>query len=540
MVAGMDRYLATKQRVESLEFPNTFRELIDRAAEQYGDRPAINFFEMEQQCSYQQLRDQVYALADGLHQKGVGKGSHVALMMSNRIEFPLTWLAFGVLGAVMIPINTRYTSSELDYVFNDGDVDFVVLEDQFLPVLDGMEQRPQACTDAHVIVVGDAEGSSYPRWADVQASGRADFVTSWDVSAEDLINIQYTSGTTGFPKGCMQTQSYWTLMGAAIFESLVEPVASILTDHSYFYMDPLWQLTMGLYGGATVYAASRLSASQFLPRVQKFEIEFAWFPRPLISSPANPEERNTKLKKMFIGGASAEGIRNIRERFGVKVSDGYGMTEIGPGLAVADEIEDDDILGTCGVPAAYRECKVVREDGTECDANEPGELWVRGNGVFKGYYNKPEANAESFVDDWFRTGDTFIKTEKGFFKIIGRIKDMIRRSSENISALEVEMAVITHPDVELAAALPVPDDYRGEEVKIYVMLRGDATQETLPPENIIAHCESRLAAFKVPRYVEYVSELPLTPTLKVSKPKLKQVKEDLRIGSWDHLEKTWH
>ncbi len=541
MTTDMQRYLAVKQRVEQeVAYPENFCQLINRAAELHSDKSGINFFERDESCTFSELRDRVFALADGLHQQGIVKGSHVAIMINNRIEFPLTWLALGVLGAVMIPVNVRYTANELDYVLNDGDADFFILEACFLPLLKTMDKRPADLVDGRIITVGDTEQKeSYGCWEDVQTSGSKTYQPDWEVSAEDLLNIQYTSGTTGFPKGCMQSQRYWIYMGAGVFEMIPEKVGSILTDHSYFYMDPLWQLVMGLYGGATVYAASRMSASQFLPRVQKYNIEFAWFPRPLIGAPADPEERNTSLKKMFIGGASAEGIRNIRERFGVSISDGYGMTEIGPGLYVPDEITDPDILGSCGLPAAFRECKVMNSERRECDADERGELWVRGPGVFNGYYNKPEANAESFVDDWFRTGDTFVRSDKGYHKIVGRTKDMIRRSSENIAALEVEMALAIHPAIELAAALPVPDDYRGEEVKVYLMLRDNATRESLPPADVIAHCQTKLAAFKVPRYIEYVQQLPLTPTMKVAKHKLKAVKEDLREGCWDNLDQVW-
>lgn len=541
MITDLQRYQAVKKRVEQeVVYPDNFLQLINRAAELNPDKTALHFFERDESCTFSELQDRVFALADGLHQQGIVKGSHVAIMLTNRIEFPLTWLALGVLGAVMIPINVRYTANELDYVLNDGEAEFFLLEECFLTLLTAMEKRPPRLVDEHIISVGESEQKEpYTNWEEVQASGCATYRPDWQVSTEDLLNIQYTSGTTGFPKGCMQSQRYWIYMGAGVFEMIPEKVNSILTDHSYFYMDPLWQLVMGLYGGATVYAASRMSASQFLPRVQKYNIEFAWFPRPLIGAPANPEERNTSLKKMFIGGASAEGIRHIRERFGVSISDGYGMTEIGPGLFVPDEITDPDILGSCGLPAAFRECKVINSEGQECGADEPGELWVRGPGVFNGYYNKPEANAESFVDDWFRTGDTFVRSAKGYHKIVGRTKDMIRRSSENIAALEVEMSLAMHPAIELAAALPVADDYRGEEVKVYLMLRDNATAESLPPAEVIAHCATKLAAFKVPRYIEYVQQLPLTPTLKVAKHKLKAEKADLREGSWDNLDQVW-
>jgi crotonobetaine/carnitine-CoA ligase len=177
----------------------------------------------------------------------------------------------------------------------------------------------------------------------------------------------------------------------------------------------------------------------------------------------------------------------------------------------------------------------VREDGSDCDVNEPGELLVRGEGLLTGYYNKPEATDEAFEGDWFHTGDLFIRTEKGYYKIVGRVKDMIRRSSENISALEVEQALTMVDGVKQVAVVAVPDDYRGEEVKAYLLLEQGQTPETLPPANVLAGARERLAEYKVPRFIEYVTDFPYTPSQKVAKAELVKQKDDLRQGAWDAL-----
>jgi len=301
-------------------------------------------------------------------------------------------------------------------------------------------------------------------------------------------------------------------------------------------MDPQWQLVMALHCGARLNVAGRLSASQFIHRVKTYDIDMAWIPRPLLSQKSSPDDINLPLKKLFIGGASAENIAQLQQRFGIKVSNAYGMTEIGPGLIVPEEISDAEVLGTCGLIAPFRQCKVVLENGEQAAANVPGELWIKGDGIFKGYYNKPEANKESFVDGWFRTGDKFIQTENGYFKIIGRFKDMIRRSSENISAMEVEYVLSQHPKIEQAAVVAVPDEYRGEEIKAFVLLREPT--KAFAPEQIIDHCQTRLAAFKIPRYIEFVSDFPYTPSKKIAKHKLLETNKDLTANSWDKTKRA--
>lgn len=535
----LDNYWKSKIDIENQQLPENFRELINRAAEKYGEQCAINCFDQGKSLSYIALRNNVNRLANGLNSIGIGKDSHVAVMLSNRIEFHITWLALGVLGAVMLPVNTRYTVSELDYLINDGEGEFFITEVEFIPLLKSMLKRPEQLTDDNVVVVDDMAIKPYANWFDLQKSGSAEFLPEWGIKSTDLMNIQYTSGTTGFPKGCMQPQRYWIVLGATCY--LMNPtIKSLLSDHPVFYMDPQWQLIFGLYGGATVYSASKLSASKFIERLNRFNIDMAFFPRPLISEVATADHIKTPLKKLFTLGMGINAQKKISKTMGLWAFDLFGMTEIGMGVGVPNELAGDvDVLGTCGVAGPFREARVVLDDGTEADINEVGELWIRGDSIFQGYYKKPEANAESFSGDWFKTGDLFIRDSKGYHRIVGRKKDMIRRSSENISALEVEQVLSVHAQIKQAAAVAVPDDYRGEEVKIYLLLRDGETKETIPPHVVLDHCRTKLAEFKIPRFIEYVTELPYTPSEKVAKHKLVANKENLRAGSWDALEQKW-
>jgi crotonobetaine/carnitine-CoA ligase len=195
--------------------------------------------------------------------------------------------------------------------------------------------------------------------------------------------------------------------------------------------------------------------------------------------------------------------------------------------------------GSCGRPSPFRELRIVDEHGNTLGPNEPGELVVRGPGILLGYYKNPEATKAAFFGDWFRTGDVARRDERGYFYIVGRLKEMIRRAGENISAREVESVLRMMPEVAEAAAVPVPDATRGEEVKVYVVLKPGVASDALPPPASAAHCERNLARFKVPRYYAYRDSLPKTPSEKIAKHKLVAELPDLRQGAYDRVDGCW-
>ena len=538
-VATKEYFQEKKSIEENFHFPENIQALIDRAADLYPTTLAINCFEQEPQAqsiTYADLRVSIYKLADGLQQQGIIKGTHVAVIMSNRIEFPISWLALAVIGAVMIPVNPAYTSTELDYVLNDSDAEFLIIEDQFLSTLEAMNKRPEAMTDESIIIVTDKDINN--NWNSLMSSGSENADYHYQVNSHDLLNIQYTSGTTGFPKGCMQSQRFWVMAGC-IAALRNKDIKSVLADSPFFYFDDQWMVIMGLYSGITVHVSEGMSVRRFLDWIEDHEIELAYFPTPILETPPSSRETATSLKK-FIGFAlNAELTHLVEERFNVLTRDSFGMTEVGVGLLVPDTVNSDAALDSCGLPAPFRDVKIVDDNGNEVESGSPGELWIKGPGIINGYYKKPKANKETFVDGWFRTGDVFIADALGFYTIVGRMKDMIRRSMENISALEVETAIRSKQGIEDAAAIAVPDKKRDEEVKIYVLLSAGYTTEQISPADIIIHCQQRLAPFKIPRYFEYVKSFPYTPSAKVAKHQLKDMKTDLRKDSWDELDQCW-
>ena len=229
----------------------------------------------------------------------------------------------------------------------------------------------------------------------------------------------------------------------------------------------------------------------------------------------------------------------FEKRWNVPWREGFGMTETGADLMVP--LEDTECVGTgaMGKPVSTKEAKVIDEDGKEVPDGAVGELVMRGEPMMLGYWNKPEATEAFFKDGWAHTGDLVYKDEKGFYHWVGRLKDMIRRTGENISSVEVEGVLMEHEKIALAAVVPVPDKLRGEEVKAYIVLKQGETADAVPPQEIVEFAKQKLAYFKVPRYIEYAEDLPRTPSERVEKHKLIAAKNDLRVGSYDAVDKIW-
>lgn len=538
MDPGIAEMQAAADAIAAMDFPTSIGAFVAERAATLGDAPAAVWFEDGITLSYAELHRRSDALAAALMARGIRKGAHVALMMPNVPEFVLSWFALAKLGAVLVPTNTAYTATELDYLLNQSDAQALIVDASLLPALEGMSKRPAVLDDARVFVRGG--GAPYVSLDAMLAEDRV-WNAPWPVVSTDLMSLQYTSGTTGFPKGCMLTHDYWLLLALSAASGMgADAVKTSLLWAPFFYMDPQWQLLMTMQLGGTAYVAKRMSLTRFFDWTRDLAINYTYFPEAALKT-LEPSARDREMSLRYINafGWSPASVKEAEERFGVIARDSFGMTEIGAGMLVPVAATHKLDKRTCGVAAPFRQTRVIGDDGKECAPGEAGELQVRGRSILLGYYKRPDANAESFDGEWFRTGDLFIRDEDGYLSIVGRIKDMVRRSSENISAREVEAVLEELPQVEEAAVVPVPDPLRKEEVKAYLKLKPGVAREDFPLDALFEHCRKNLAAFKVPRYVAFIDDYPRTPSHKIAKPKLIAAAGDLRADSFDRVDDIW-
>lgn len=523
--------------------PATLGELIRERALTLGDTIAGNWFDDNVTYTYRDLDTNADRLASSLLAHGVRKGTHVAVMLPNVAAFPITWIALGRIGAVMVPVNVTYTPHELNFVLEDSDAQFLVIDNELLPVLESVAPFPSLLSDVRVVVHGDCSGAAYLSWEQLVSEGEAPFCAPSSVVASDLLNLQYTSGTTGFPKGCLLSHDYWMLISrqAALMRGGGGEVRNVLVWAPFFYMDAQWQFLMTLWLSGTAFVARRMRLTRFHDWLREHRIHMCIYPEVAFKHASAPEsDASLYLKYLSIYGWGVEARRDVERRYKIVAREGYGMTEVGGATHVPPDAVHMAHTNSCGLAMPFRELRIVDMDGNDVEVGEEGELWVAGRAIFWGYYKRPEANAESFRGRWFRTGDVFRRDANGYYYIVGRIKDMIKRAGENIAAIEVEAALRAMPEIEEAAVVAVPDSFRREEVKAYLKLREGLTPKEVPPAHVFAHCARHLASFKVPRYLAYVTEdFPRTPTRKIIKRALIEEVSDLRVGAFDRVDDVW-
>lgn len=530
-----------RARCEAADLPSNFVELLERCADDYGTTTVWRFFEHDGRwatLNYQELRDAVFRLSSALTDFGIAPGDHVILMANNRPEFPLIWLALGCIGAVMIPANIRYTSREIDYVFTDGDASFAIVDAEFVGIFANGERASAIATPDKLLTIDAVDG--FRSLGEIFDAATTTRPPTEALGRDTLVNIQYTSGTTGFPKGCMLSHDYWILMGFLGSRQLGVPISNVLVAQNFYYMDAQWLLVLTMQQGGTYFVAGRPSARKFMGWVHEFDIHFCLMFEPIFKQPPSPLDAPNPLRVINIFGLTPANHKILESRFDVRAREAFGMTEIANALYMPIQEEGMVGSGSCGIPTPFREAKVMASIEREAEPNEIGELWVRGRSIMQGYYKKPEANAELFQPGgWFRTGDRFLRDAAGYFYYKGRSKDMIRRNSENVAAREVETVLRELSQVEEAAVVAVPDELRGEEIKAYIKLRpGDASSDDIT-SIVLDHCAAHLAKFKIPRYVGYVESFPMTASGRVEKKTLINGVEDLRVNSYDAQDRVW-
>jgi acyl-CoA synthetase (AMP-forming)/AMP-acid ligase II len=493
--------------------------LADEAATRFAAAPLWVSIDDGSRLSFADFRRLTLKCAHALRAIGVAHGAHVAVLLPNAPAYAITWFALARLGAVMIPVNSRNTSRELAYVLRDCDANFLVIDSEYLPVYEGMENRDRFVGRANVIVHGGGGNAGSRVWDAIVSAAPESAIDLDGVRPDTRMSIQYTSGSSGMPKGCVLTQDYWIVLGTVRAQQ-GPPAKRILIDKPMSYMGGMWRFLMCLCLGASAYVARQFTLTGLQQRLIDHRIDFFSATDAVAKLPEHPDIKSLDIAWISISGLSKGLHRALEEKFHAPVRELYGLTETGSTIYMPADAGLMSGSGSCGLPAPFRECRIVDEHGIDVKRGEVGELWVRGRGILIGYHNNPEADRAAFAGDWFRTGDLFQQDADGFYYIRGRIKDSIRRSGENIAAREVEAVAAGTPGVLECAAVAVPDVLRGQEVKLCVVLQPGNTPATVPPQRIIGHCAGQLAAFKVPRYIEYYEDFPRTSSGKIAKQQL--------------------
>ncbi len=501
--------------------------LIDRCSEAFPDQDFLSFGDGTT-WPYRTFHERVGRARGLLASAGVGPGDRVALMMKNSLFYPTAWLGVVTLGAVAVPVNSRLGPEDAAHIVGHSNARLTVCDASTAPVA-------RKVGGDEVIEVGTQEHAP-----DVLLA--AEPVPGASCTGRTLANVQYTSGTTGFPKGCLLTHGYWQWMGHVAVSLLkLGPGKRLLCAQPFSYIDPLWQVVATLRSGAHMVVLDGFHPSTMMRDVAEWKISAFYclgaMPTLLHKQPAARWDRDHVLERVSCSAIPPDIHAAIEERWGVPWFEAFGMTESGINIAVPDE-EHDELVGSgsIGRPLEHCEASVVDEEGRDLPPGMVGELRLRGQGLMEGYLDDAEATDRFFRDGWAHTGDLAEMDEEGRIYLRGRIKEMVRRGGENISQAEVEFALQAHPDVLACAVASVPDEIMGEEAKAYVVPMSGRRPE---PDALHTFLSARLAPFKVPRYYELRDALPRTPSERVAKGRLEDGRTSWRDGTYDARAGRW-
>jgi len=508
------------------------RSLFEASTNRNPDK--VFFIFKEKGETYAEFFDTVSRIANGFLSLGIKKGDKVAILLPNSFEFPYTWLAINMIGAVMVPVNTRFVEPEIAYILNHSEARLLVTSRQHLNTILSMhENLPHLDT----VISIDAQERNRPIIPYTSLLQNSPELKGIDIDGDDLAVILYTSGTTGNPKGCMASHDYFVNL-AEVQAKLFQLTGKdrVFTAQPFYYMDPQWNTLMVMTCNATLVLAEKFSTSTFWNDIRRHNITCFYcigsMTSFLFNMPPSDLDRKHNLRMVQTSGISPHIHAAWEERFNVPVYEIYASTETTADIAVQPGMERKIGTKCIGRPLWYREIKIVDDNDVKVKDGEVGEIVVkRGKGMMQGYYKDPEATKHAFRGGWFHTGDLGYRDPDGDYHFVGRKKDIIRRGGENVSAAAVEQVIINHPKILDAAVIPVPDKIRGEEIKAYVVLKEG---ETATFEEIAAYCEENLGKFKVPRYYEFRKSLPKTPSERVQKRKLIEEKADLTEGCYDY------
>jgi fatty-acyl-CoA synthase len=511
----------------------TIGDNLDAAVASWGDREALVDRAQGVRLTYSELGAEVDRLARALLAAGLEKGDRIGIWSPNTTEWTLTQFATAKLGAILVNINPAYRTHELTYVLNQAGIRVLVTAATFKTsdyVAMVEASRAECPALEQVFVVGQAS------WADLLA--RADEVSAEsltlaqrDLDPHEPINIQYTSGTTGFPKGATLSHHNILNNGYLVGERCGYTEADRICIPVPFYH--CFGMVMGnlaavSHGACMVIPAPGFDPAATLAAVTEERCTSLYgVPTMFIAEWALPEFDTYDISSVRTGimagsPCPASLMTQLIESGIDEMTICYGMTETSP-VSTQNRVDDtfEQKVNTVGSVHPHLEIKVVDPvSGETVPRGAPGEFCTKGYSVMLGYWEEPEKTAEVLVDGWMRTGDLAVMDEDGYVQITGRIKDMVIRGGENIYPREIEEFLYTHPDVLDAQVIGVPDERYGEELCAWVRMREGA--QPMTPEGLREFASGKLAHYKIPRYVRVVDEFPMTVTGKVRKVEMRE------------------
>ncbi len=498
------------------------RDLIQDRVARYPDRDYLIFH--DQSYTFAELDRRSRQVAAGLSRLGLSKGDRVAVMVGNCPEFLFLWWALLRLGTVMVPVNLKLSVGEAAYIVTHAEAKAVVG--------DGPSQSRFGSLTAQCRGVdhwlGIGPDATWPSVEALFALSEDPADTAVPIAPDDDALILYTSGTTGFPKGVIHTHRSYLLTAESFARTIhLRRDDRLLTANPLFHVNAQFYSCMGtLFAGAALILVEKFSASRLWDwarryRASKMVLLLALTTILYHRLPA-PDDADNPVAVVVAGGVPPGCMADFQRRFGVRLQTLYSLTEAP--LAVMSPPDVPCVEGAVGLPMAIgpnepNDIRIVDENLDDVPRGTAGEIIIRNRAVMKAYLKDPHATSQTLVNGWLRTGDRGSMDDSGWLRFLGRAKDIIRKKGENISAVQVEQVIARHPSVVEAAVVGVrfAESIGEEEVMAFVVLSGDASDDWGP---IIAHCESQLAAFKVPRFWKRIPALPKNATDRVVKARL--------------------
>ncbi|MBW1736460.1 MAG: acyl--CoA ligase [Deltaproteobacteria bacterium] len=492
-------------------------------AHRQGNKTLI-YYE-NQEISYSEFDQKTDIMANSLRKLGLIKGDRVSVFLGNRPEFLITFWALMKLGVVIVPINTLLKEDEVQFTINQTDSKIVVTDDDKYAMFRSIRENEPGLKKIIVCDGKDLDQADLT-FESVLLQGEP-IRPEVNVSPDDLLSIMYTSGTTARPKGVMLSHRNY-VYGA---EVMAKSHGATPADR-FICVLPLFHALSQIFGcmstivaGGSVVILPRFSASQWWKQVKKYQATGTALTgtilRVLLRLPESPQEKDNTLKFCNYGlPCSEEEFHAAENRFAVRLMQGYGMTETFCSVCMQPRYGPRNTLPSCvGFPTLGQEIRIVDERGKEVAPGELGEIVIKNLVSFMGYWSDPEATRKTLVNGWVHSGDIGYIDEKGGVHFVDRKKDMIKPKGENVAASEVERVLLENRKIEEVAVVGVKDaeDIWGEKVKAYIVLKQG---EMMTEDDVKKHCSRKLADFKVPQIVEFVSSLPKTSIGKIDKKSL--------------------